>query len=122
MTKLCDGCELAKRAAEMSGAPARDLCMTVRPLETSRVSRVACLEQRQLFYNEALLLAWTCRCKLYAAVRQVEMDEAEKREQTINFAFGQMALTRDYRDASPEKLRELRAMCEEVYDERERRK
>ncbi len=55
----------------------------------------------------------------YAAIRQrvaelPPMTEAEKREQAASWACGQMALMREYRDASPEKLAELRALCRRV--------
>lgn len=39
------------------------------------------------------------------------MTEQERKEQRASFAYGNLALMREYRDASPEKLEALRQMC-----------
>lgn len=39
---------------------------------------------------------------------------AEINEQRASFAYGQLALTSSYHDATPEKLAELRAMCRKM--------
>jgi hypothetical protein len=39
------------------------------------------------------------------------MTDGERREQAASFAFGNLALTREWADASAERLAELRAMC-----------
>lgn len=39
------------------------------------------------------------------------MTDEERREQAASFAFGQLALTREYADATADKLAELRERC-----------
>lgn len=39
------------------------------------------------------------------------MTEEQVKEQRASFAYGNLALMREYRDASPEKLEALRQMC-----------
>lgn len=53
--------------------------------------------------------------ELVEEVRKLpEMTEDQKKEQRACFAYGQLALTKEYREASDDKLRELRMLCREV--------
>lgn len=56
-----------------------------------------------------------CEARVFAALveraRAPRMTEEERREQAASFAFGQMALMKEWRDAPPETLDKLRALC-----------
>lgn len=49
-----------------------------------------------------------------AARKLPPMTDEERREQAASFAFGQIALTREYADADADKLAALRALCRKM--------
>jgi len=51
---------------------------------------------------------------LIEAARKVVMTDEQRREQAASFAFGQLALTKEWSDKSAPELAELRALCRKM--------
>lgn len=54
--------------------------------------------------------------KILQEYEGVIMGPIERRAQSISWAYGQIALTSPYRDATPEQLATLRAQCGAAHD------